>query len=158
MRWFRNRSPWFLVASLAANLFFVGLITAAVFIGPLHSLSSSPPVRWMMKAAGPEAAPAIKRVMGAREAEMRQARDAYRVAKAEMRSEMTAKVVDPERLRDALTRRTAARAAMLTLYDEVFVEVAPELSLDARQRMTERRWRRNHDRKKAKDAPERHSR
>ncbi len=141
MRWFDKPRPWLLLASLVANFFFVGLITATIVAGPFGRHAYPPPVRYMLKAAGPDAKSAIDRAMAARDAEMRVAGDAYQSARAAATAAMTAQVVDPERLRETLAAKRVARNRLTELMEDAFVEVLPHLGPEARREMMERRWR-----------------
>ena len=67
MKWLNAPRPWILLASLSVNLFLVGLIVAAVTTGP-HGAGWNkgrppPPARYMIRALGEEARPAIEKVM-----------------------------------------------------------------------------------------------
>lgn len=146
MRWLADRSPWWLAVSLAANLFFVGLIGAALAFGPLGNPRGAPPIHRIMKAADPEARPLIEAATAARKDEIARTSIAYRAARAEFTAAMTEETVDPARLRAAIVERNMARQAMRAVLADVFVEVAPNLPQDVRRRMAERRWRKDRNR------------
>lgn len=133
--WLADRSPWVLATSLGVNLFLIGLIGATVAFGVMRGPSGPPAVQWMMKRAGGDSAPLFEQALAERDAEIKQARQGYRVAKQELRAVLASEVVDPEALRQALNGRTDARTAVHRELNEVFLKVAPSLPLDARERL-----------------------
>lgn len=145
MRWFDQPRPWLLLGSLAANLFFVGLIAATVIFAPPHG-GGPPPLRFLMHKAGPEAQPVIEQAMEAREPEMRAAAKTYRDAKEAVRGLMTADRVDQAALRQALGAQREARARLSVLMDDAYAEILPKLSPETRREMAERRWKSRRDR------------
>lgn len=143
MRWLSTRSPWWLAASLAANLFFVALIGSALAFGPFsHHRSGPPPVRWIIKAAGPEARPAIDAAMDRHSEAIKAARRGHKAAKERFKQALVAETVDPEELRRAIAGRDASRQKYRDILREVFVEVAPGLPQELRQKIADRPWRR----------------
>ena len=141
--WLADRSPWVLATSFGVNLFFVGLIGATVAFGVMRGPSGPPAVRLMMKQAGPEATPLFEQALNDRQAEIEQARARYRRAKAELKTVLTTDSVDPDALRTALEGRTAARTAVHTELNAVFLQVAPALPLETRERLVKHSRRRN---------------
>lgn len=150
MRWLATRSPWWLAASLAANLFFVALIGSALAFGPFSDRRiGPPPVRWIIKAAGPEARPAIEAAMDRHDEAIAAARQDHKAAKERFKQALIAKTVDPGELRSAIAGRDASRQKYRDILREVFVEVAPGLPQQVRRKIAERPWRRR-DRPKGK--------
>lgn len=141
--WLADRSPWALAASLGVNLFFVGLIGATVAFGAMRGPSGPPAVKWMMKQAGPEAAPLFEQALNERQTEIQQARANYRRAKAELKTALTTDIVDQDALRLALEGRTAARSAVHAEMNEVFLKVASNLPLETRERLVKHSKRQN---------------
>lgn len=137
MRWFRKPRPRVLLVSMALNLFFVGLIGAAIASGPLGRPPA--PFRHMMKAAGAEARPVIEKAMARHEPELKAAAKALRAAEQDVRAAMVAETVDVAQLRRALDERYAARRRLSKIMEDAYVEALPVLSLETRTEMAERR-------------------
>ena len=140
MRWFDQPRPMILLASIAANLFFVGLITATLAFGPGREHGPPPPpIRHLVEAAGPEAQPAFERAMAKRRDEFRAASEAMHSARSDFRDLLAAETLGATELGLALEANQAARAQLRRAMNDVYLEVLPTLSLEARKAMAERR-------------------
>ena len=157
MKWLNAPRPWILLASLSVNLFLVGLIVAAVTTGP-HGAGWNkgrppPPARYMIRALGEEARPAIEKVMSAQKGAFRSAGKAHRAANKVYRAALTAEPFDSQWLSDALAARRQTKAQMRQLMDNALVEIVSELGPDARKKLAElrRRGRPKQDREHRRD-------
>ena len=141
--WFTRNRTWILAASIGINLFFVGLVGSTLIFGAFRGPGGPPSVRWMMKTADAEARPIIDSATAARRDELETARAAYRASKAQVKTAFTAETVDVEALRRALQANTDARVVLSNATAEIFIDVAPQLSLETRQKIAKRTRRRN---------------
>ncbi len=145
MKWLNAPRPWVLLASLSVNLFFVGLIVAAISFGPhgpgWRKGHPAPPAKHMIRALGEDARPAVKKVMQAREPAFRAAGDAHRAANKAYRAALKAEPYDRQRLADALAARRETRAKMRMLMDEALVDIVDDVGPEARKKLAEMRRR-----------------
>jgi|GEM_PF-1756189 len=161
MRWFQQPRPVILFASLVANLFFAGLIATAVIQRPPPPEPPSPSVRYLMKAAGPEVKPLFEDAFAARREDMDAARAALREARVAFEAALRSDPLDVEALRASLDARREAGRDLRRVFDEVYLDVVPTLTPDARREMADMRrprrdgkkdrWDRDRSEQKAKD-------
>ena len=140
---YRRHVRWLLPASLALNLFFVALIGGAVLFHHGGKGGQPPPIRYILRAAGPEARPLIDAAMEKREPAFRAAGDAHRAAKAAYKAALTADPFDPNQFSEAVRLRNQARTAARAEMEAVLLEVLPQLPPEARQKLAERRRKRH---------------
>lgn len=136
--WFARPRPWFLLASLAVNLFMAGVISAAVVFDPPGSRKDPPPVRYMLENTDYEAKPLIRAAFQSRQAEIDAASTELRMARRDLKNTMKAREVDPETVRLALDRQREARLRLAAVFEDAFVEVLPSLSPEARKALVKR--------------------
>ncbi|MGZ0189156.1 MAG: periplasmic heavy metal sensor [Alphaproteobacteria bacterium] len=141
MRWFSEPRPRLLFGALALNLFFVGLAIAAIGFGALRPAPMPPPVRHIVRAAGPEARPLIEQALAARKDALRDAGKALKATRRAYKDALTAETIDSVHMRKVMTNQRAARQALHILMEEALVEVLPKLSPEARKKLAERRRR-----------------
>lgn len=149
MGWFQEPRPRLLLAALALNVFFAGLIGSALLSGHRGGPDHPPPLRRILREAGPEVRPLIDRAMAAREAEIQAAGRAARASGEALKAAMTAEVVDRGALAEAFEARRKSKDALGALMEGVFIEVLPALPHETRKKLAERRRPRPDDRKRA---------
>lgn len=133
----RGGSRWLLLASLALNLFFIGVAVAIAVRGP------APPPRWdpnvfvrveRIAATLPQADATILRdAMQANHAAIDNAQTKYHTARENIHAALREDPFKIEDLRAAMAETRAARQAYDQVIQGVFADVAAEMSPTARR-------------------------
>ena len=139
---YRRHVRWILPASLALNLFFTALIGGTLIFHAGGRSHHPPPIRHILRSAGPEARPLIDAALEKREPMLRAAGDAHRAARKAYRAALRNDPFVPEQFSAALRMRDEARRKARSEMEAVLLEVLPQLSPEARKKLAERKWKR----------------
>ena len=137
-------SRWLLLASLALNLFFIGVAVAMVIRAPA-------PPRWdpdvfvrverLAAALPPADATLLRNTMAANHAAIAAAQDNYHAAREDIRTALREDPFKVEAMRAAMVKTRAARQNFDQVIQSVFADLAPQLSAEARHTLAN--WRSN---------------
>jgi uncharacterized membrane protein len=143
----RSGSRWLLLASLALNLFFVGVAVAMAIRAP------APPPRWdphvfvrvarLSATLPPADAKVLNDAIAADHAAIESAQNNYHAARDEIRASLRQNPFKVEDMRAAMAKTRAARQSFDLVIQGVFAEAAAKMSSSGRLALAD--WRIKHN-------------
>jgi uncharacterized membrane protein len=138
----RGSSRWLLLASLALNLFFVGVAVAIAIRAPAQSTWDRDVfvrVERLAAALPPADGDIVRRQMQAHHDAIADAQSKYQAAREEIRETLRQDPFKVEDMRAAMAKTRAARQAYDQIIQGVFADVAPQMSSAGRHALAD--WR-----------------